>query len=518
MSPPTNPIIPGFSPDPSIVKVGDWYFLVNSTFHMFPGIPVYASQDLVSWKQIGNVINRRTQLSLALSDTTLTQLEKPGEIMLATGGLYAPSIRHHNGTFYVVCTNVIHADGRDAWENFICSTTDIWCNTWSDPVYFEFKGIDPSILLDDDGKAYIQGSAAPGPYTKINMFEVDLKSGARLSEEKTLWGGTGGIYPEGPHLYKRQGWYYLLISEGGTHDGHMITMARSKDIWGPYEACPENPVLTACGTEEYIQCTGHCDAFQDDEQRWWGVCLGIRKGKGGRAIMGRETFLTRGTWDGEWLSFDRVKPNVSEGLQATKTGSGISAAPGVDNLYIRDAVLENYKFGDASSITLTASPIDLSHPEISPTFVGRRQRLLSGRSSVAIQRIADHAGSQSALRCGLASYKDEHRYVRIFYNSALNTVNFELVNNAKKISRAESHTLERTADVDSLLCLRIEYTEDTYRLAYADLDHPKQKWRCLAEVDTMDMTDPDFTGPVIGIFAVAETEGAQVGFKDLEID
>jgi beta-xylosidase len=121
--------------------------------------------------------------------------------MHATGGLYAPTIRYHNGTIYVVCTNVIHAEGsdNDVTKNFIVSTTDIWSGAWSDPVYFEFNGIDPSIFFDDDGKSYMQASASPGPMTKIHLFKIDLQTGKKLSE-KTIWDCTGGIYPEGPHV------------------------------------------------------------------------------------------------------------------------------------------------------------------------------------------------------------------------------------------------------------------------------------------------------------------------------
>jgi beta-xylosidase len=192
---------------------------------------------------------------LKFSDTRLEEKDEAGDVMHGTGGLYAPTIRHRNGTVYIVCTNIIRARNpdKDLAENFIVSTTDIWSGEWSDPVYFEFRGIDPSIFFDGDGKAYIQGSAAPGPMTKIHLFEIDLKTGKKLTEEKKIWDGTGGIYPEGPHLYKKDSWYYIMISEGGTFEGHMITVARSKNVWGPYEAFKQNPILTAGGTSEYIR-------------------------------------------------------------------------------------------------------------------------------------------------------------------------------------------------------------------------------------------------------------------------
>ncbi|CAK7198476.1 hypothetical protein SEUCBS139899_001137 [Sporothrix eucalyptigena] len=528
MPAPINPIIPGFSPDPSMVKVGDWFFLVNSTFHMFPGLPIYASKDLLSWKQIGNAIHRQSQLSLSKADTRLTPLydsDKLTEVMACTGGLYAPTIRYYNGTFYVVCTNVIHAkplegqEPRDTTENFVVSTRDIWAGEWSDLVYFQFSGIDPSLFFDDDGKVYIQGSAAPGPYTKIKQFQIDLATGAALSEERLLWGGTGGIYPEGPHMYKRHGYYYLLISEGGTHEGHMITTARSQDIWGPYEACPHNPVLTAKGTDEYIRYTGHCDVLEDDQGQWWGVCLGVRKDAGGRFIMGRESFLTRGQWDGDWLSLERVKSNPSGLVRISGDGPLATTTPNIDFLYIRDAHLDNYKLNeDGSAVTLTSTSVDITAPHASPTFVGKRQRLLDGQSSVTLPDLIPEtlkSWSTAGLKCGLAVFKDEHRYTRIFLDASGDkpSLVFELVNNAQKISRESRHDLPEGS---STLSLRIAYTEQEYRLLYSS--QSTGEWTSLDRVDTLQLTDPDFVGPVIGVFVTSSSGHINVDLTGLSIE
>lgn len=433
--------------------------------------------------------------------------------MLATGGLYAPTIRHHQGTVYVVCTNIVHPEGenRDISENFIVSSQDIWSDTWSDPVYFDFKGIDPSIFFDDDGRSYIHGSAAPGPMTKIHLFEVDLKTGKKLSEEKKLWDGTGGIYPEGPHLYKRDGWYYLLISEGGTHEGHMITVARATDIWGPYEAFVDNPILTAKGTNEYIRYTGHCDMFQDQKGDWWGVCLGVRKAQGGRFIMGRETFITPGTWsEGKWPTLELVKSNP-KGLAVQDKPSRITAKPSVDFVYIRDAELSKYTISqDGKDITLKASSVDLSHPTESPSFIGKRQRLLEGASSVTVSLL----DQSTHVKAGLACYKDEHRYVRIFYDTESGAIVFEVRNNAKKIHKTTKHEFK----VRDHLTLRLEYTEQEYRLSYKESAEESAAWKALASVDTLDLTDPDFVGPIIGIFALADEQSAEVRFQDLRVD
>jgi beta-xylosidase len=462
----------------------------------------------------GNAINRQSQLSLAKSQANL-YLVDDGKFMVGSGGLYAPTIRHHQGTFYVVCTNVIRSPGknRDATENFIVSTDDIWSGIWSDPIYFEFDGIDPSLLFDDDGKVYLQGSGGVGPSTTINLFELDLKTGAKLSEEKVIWRGTGDIYPEGPHLYKHNGWYYLLIAEGGTHGGHMVTMARSRDVFGRYESCPDNPVLTARGTQEYIQYTGHCELFQDEKGQWWGVCLGARLEHQGRCAMGRETFLTRVDWDGEWPVIDQVKSNPRS-LSAARSSSHLAAEARGDYLYIRDAVMNNYQLEDNLSVTLTASSVDLSHPELSPTFIGKRQRQLAGTSTVLLKGIE---GSWSAAKivAGLACYKEEHRYTRVFYDASQRQVVLELVNAAKKIVRTEKHTL---GEVPRSVAFRIEYTEEQYSLFYSVQHNVENNWKYLGTVDVLDMTDPDFTGPIIGIYAVGQAEGVKVQFEGMNVE
>ncbi|KAJ5483096.1 hypothetical protein N7539_006542 [Penicillium diatomitis] len=514
MSGAVNPIIPGFAPDPSVVKVGEWFYLVNSTFHLFPGLPIYASQDLVSWKHIANAIHRQSQLSLGQSQAIIYP-EGDNKHVIGSGGLYAPTIRYHQGTFYVICTNVVRRPGeeRDATENFIVSTQDVWNGEWSDPVYFDFEGIDPSLFFDDDGKIYMQGSGGIGPSTTINVFEIDLATGAKLSEEQVVWRGTGGIYPEGPHLYKRNNWYYLLTAEGGTHGGHTVVMARSQNIWGPYESCPSNPVLTARGTKEYIQYTGHCEIFQDGEGQWWGTCLGARLDDAGRTPMGRETFLMHVDWDNDWPIFEQVTSNP-KGLTAASTAPCPTAKPGLDFLYIRDAAMSRYRLTGSDSVSLRASSVDFSHAEASPTFIGKRQRLLTGSSSVTLQGVQDSWAS-SKLRAGLALYKEEHRFIRIYYDSSAREVVLEVINAANKLARTQKDTL---AQVPASVNFRIEYTESEYQWMYSVSAGPCEDWKLLGTADSMEMTDPDFTGPIIGAFAVGETEDVEVQFERLSID
>ncbi|KAI5123809.1 hypothetical protein M0805_009104 [Coniferiporia weirii] len=298
-----NPIISGFAPDPSCIRVGDQYFCVNSSFSAFPGIPVYTSRDLVQWKQIGNVLSRQEQLP-ALSTINTT-----------TGGIWAATIRHHDGTFYVTTTLVKDYEPVGAieeWDNLIFTTTDIFANNgngWSDPVHFTFPGYDTSLFWDDDGTVYVQGSHYWRVYPAIQQFVIDLKTGESLSGDPvTIWTGTGALAPEGPHIYKRDDGYYLLIAEGGTGVGHMVTVARAKNITGPYTPYANNPVLTNANTTDYLQTVGHADLFQDTAGNWWAVALATRNATVNYP-MGRETVLVPVVWEeNEFPVFNGATP------------------------------------------------------------------------------------------------------------------------------------------------------------------------------------------------------------------
>lgn len=461
----------------------------------------------------GNAINRPSQMSFNHS-TTLINVFDNGDHMYATGGLYAPTIRHHNGTFYIVCTNVVRHktdSSKDQLQNFIISTTNIHANTWSDPVYFDFNGIDPSLFFDPSGKAYICGSQSPGPSTKITLFEINLSTGAKLSPEHYLWHGTGGIYPEGPHIYFRNGFYYLLIAEGGTHEGHSVTMARSKNLLGPYEASPRNPVLSAAETEEYVQCTGHCEAFEGKDGEWWGVCLGIRMGEKGLYGLGRETFLTRGRWDEEgWLAFDVVKTNVDVPGVQVRAGERLVSSGALDVVYIHDPVQENYRV-EGSVVELTASKQDLTSPVASPTFLGKRQRRLDGESSVVLKKVESQS-KDSVIHAGLVVYKDEHRFLRISFRTPANRLTLQTFNKAKGIDKS----VQRDIDISSSeLRLVIGYTEKEYRVSFQVGQGQEVE---LGRVDAMDLSGKDFVGPIIGLFAHAEAGEGKAKFEGLIVD
>ena len=273
-----NPILPGFHPDPSICRVGDDFYLVTSSFEYFPGLPIYHSRDLVHWEQIGHCLTRDSQVHLVTGAPNCLNI-------------YAPTIRYHDGLFYVIVTNVT----GDNHGNFIITAKDP-AGEWSDPIALPFPGIDPSLFFDEDGKVYYLGTDGG-----IYLSEMDITTGAAIGETHWLWQGTANN-PEGPHLYKINGMYYLLLAQGGTELCHMAVLARSESILGPYEPCPHNPILTNIGQSLPIKAAGHADLVEDAEGNWWAVCLGIRPlAYPFRHNLGRETMLVPAKWENGWL-------------------------------------------------------------------------------------------------------------------------------------------------------------------------------------------------------------------------
>lgn len=288
-----NPVLPGWHSDPSCTPVDGTYFCVASTFISFPGLPIYATKDLVNYKHISHAWNRESQLP-GYSYATEAQQQ----------GMYAATIRFHEGTFYVICEYLGTSGNRT--NGVLFKSTDPFDDAaWSDPVLFNAPKIDPDIFWDDDGKVWV---ATQG----IRIQEMNIDTGA-MGPVIELWNGTGGVWPEGPHIYKRDGWYYLMIAEGGTAEDHAVTMARAKNITGPYSPSPHNPHLTNRGTNEYFQTVGHADLFQDGNGKWWGHALATRFGDNGSYYpMGRETVLFPVTWNtGEWPVMQPVRGKMS---------------------------------------------------------------------------------------------------------------------------------------------------------------------------------------------------------------
>jgi alpha-N-arabinofuranosidase len=291
-----NPILPGCYPDPSICRVGDDYYLVTSTFEYLPGLPVLHSRDLVSWEQVGHVVDRPGQLDYAGIGSS--------------GGLYAPTIRHHDGTFWVVCT-LVDRDDATRGGHFLMTAADP-AGPWSDPVWLDADGIDPSIFFDDDGRVWVHGTRlAREPQwrdqTEIWVRELDPATLALVGPEHVVWSGAlrDVVWAEGPHLYRVDGAYYLVAAEGGTEFHHAVSVARAEHVTGPYTGSTGNPVLTHrhLGRGSDVVGVGHADLVEAADGSWWAVVLGMRPYGGYHYPLGRETFLVPVAWEDGWPVF-----------------------------------------------------------------------------------------------------------------------------------------------------------------------------------------------------------------------
>lgn len=474
-----NPVIGGFHPDPSVCRVGSDFYLVNSSFQYFPGVPIYHSKDLVNWQQIGNVLDRESQLPLKGASSG--------------GGIFAPTIRYYDGVYYMITTNVSHG-----W-NFMVTATDPR-GPWSDPIWLKQGGIDPSLLFDN-GKCYMVSN----PDGVISLCEIDPATGQQLTPTRELWRGTGGRYPEGPHIYKKDGWYYLLISEGGTELPHMLTIARSRDIYGPYEQNPQNPILTNCrrdGQYCQIQGTGHGDFVEAEDGSWWIVFLGYRRYGGDYHHLGRETLLAPVEWkEGEWPVINGGKP-----IENTIETALLPAVPmprpeshttfrtsrmSPEWVYIQNPITSNYQFFNNR---LRLIPHGALSENNQPTFLGRRQEC--EKISVETEIDTRHVGF--GCEAGLSVFQNENGH----YDLA---VERQMDGEVAVVMKYRVRTLENKvtckASGDDKIRLRITSDGDNYRFYYSI---GEGEYTLLAEHKCLLLSSEvvgGFTGVTIGIYA-----------------
>ena len=384
----TNPVIPGFHPDPSVCRVGEDYYLACSSFEYFPGVPIFHSRDLVHWTQIGNVLDRPSQLRL------------PAEAP-SSGGIYAPTLRHHDGRFWLITTNVSHGG------NFIVTATDP-AGPWSEPIALTgFGGIDPDLAWDENGDCWCTGAGN-------SQARIDPETGRALTPQRATWSGTPGAQaPEGPHLYRIGEYWYLLMSEGGTERGHCISIARGPAPDGPFEPCPANPIITHRSTGEAIQNTGHGDLVQGPDGSWWMLLLGVRPGGGtpGWHVLGRETFLVPVEWVDGWpvvgdLTLEMaappwpLHPAPAEPTRDDFDSSELHPRWISPRIRRADACTTEERSG---WLTLHAHGDSLDTPDL--TFVGRRQQHRSCR----VRTLIDPADG----RGGIGVRLDEHHHYEI---------------------------------------------------------------------------------------------------------
>ncbi|HUF11065.1 MAG TPA: glycoside hydrolase family 43 protein [Rhodothermales bacterium] len=419
-----NPIIAGFYPDPSIVAVGEDFYLVNSSFSYYPGVPIFHSTDLVNWTQIGHVLDRPSQLNL--------------DSLGISRGVFAPSIHYHDGTFYMISTLV------DAGGNFYV-TADDPAGPWSDPVWLPFYGIDPSIFFDDAGKAYLVNNDAPAyeplydGHRAIWMREFDPTSGTVGDPWVIVDGGVDlssePIWIEAPHIYKVDGKYYLICAEGGTADWHSEVVFRADKVEGPYVPFEGNPILTQRHLDNaapfHISTTGHADFVETVNGEWWAVFLGTRPYEDEHYNIGRETFLLPVSWEDGWpvilkgdarVPYSLKRPNLPQQPRAGIPHNG--------NFTLREefdrTTLDPYwnfirtphePVYDLTShpgwLTLSPRRVRLQDPA-QPAFVGRRQQHAWASASTAMEyRPADEGDA-----AGLVAFHDEDNFYAMLVTRA----------------------------------------------------------------------------------------------------
>ncbi len=480
-----NPVLRGFNPDPSVCRAGDDFYLVTSSFEYFPGLPIYHSKDLINWQQIGHCLTRDSQLPLHKA--------------YASAGLFAPSIRYHDGLFYVVCTNM------SAGGNFYCTATDP-AGSWSEPIWMNVKGIDPDIFWDEDGKTYFVTQGEEG----MRVTEIDIKTGKVLVSERLVWGGMGGRFPEAPHIYKKDGFYYLLLGEGGTEYMHSATIARSRDIYGPYDPCPLNPILTHAKRIRQgstIQGVGHADLVQAGDGSWWMIFLGFRVTEPYSYfhILGRETFLAPVDWPKD--GWPQVNGNGTVDLNMevpTLPLHPFEKAPvrsdfdkdklGFEWQYLRNPIRENYSLTEKKGyLRITSSPFTLNEIE-AVSFVGRRQ--------------TEHLFTATTLLSFQPSGEDEEAGITLIQN---NTHHYDLLLK-KRGNRmlvqlqvhvgSLSYTVAEHVTPGNQVLFRISGTPQQYTFYFAD---PKtQHYVELGKLDTRYLSTEvaeGFTGVMIGLYA-----------------
>ena len=522
-----NPMLAGFYPDPSICKAGNDYYLINSSFAYYPGLPIFHSKDLLNWKQIGHVLDRPEQLNLDGAGVSR--------------GLFAPSISYHNGVFYVICTLV------DKGGNFVVTAKDPK-GPWSNPVWLpQINGIDPSIFFDEDDKAYILYNSIPPDniskhdgHRTIRMNEFDYKNLKVISDNRIIVnGGTDmakkPVWIEGPHILKKDGMYYLICAEGGTGYNHSEVVFRTKSLNEPFVSYENNPILTQRHLERSrknpITTTGHADFVEDAKGNWWAVFLGCRPYENNFFNTGRETFMAPVEWKDGWPI---INPNFQEVQYKypidVKLKKNIEKFNG--NYFFKDdfnkttlnsryiflrTVRDQWYTIKDNQLQMQLKPASCSGKE-NPSFIGFRQPHLKGYAATAIQ----FSPTSSNEQAGLLAFQNEHFYYYLCQSVIDNQAVIQLWKGAGKAKNAKEELL-KSVDVDiqikKPLYLKIEAQGKYYNFYYATR---KNKWQLLQSNVDASFLSTEVAGGFVGtLYAMYATSNgvettSKVFFKSFE--
>ncbi|MBN6150568.1 glycoside hydrolase family 43 protein [Xanthomonas sp. AmX2] len=507
-----NPVLAGFYPDPSVARAGDRYYLVNSTFAYFPAIPVFESADLVHWRQVGNVVERRDQLDF--------------DGLRVSRGMFAASIAHHGGRFYVVGTAV------DSGGNFIASADDP-AGPWSPLDWLpSVDGIDPSLFFDDDGSAYLLNNGPPKGeplyegHRAIWMQRFDLQRRQPVGPRKVLVNGgvdlaSKPIWIEGPHLYKRDGWYYLSCAEGGTGPQHSQVVLRSRAPWGPYAPAPHNPILTQRdlppARADPVSNAGHADLVEGPDGRWWALFLASRPYAGERYNTGRETFLLPVAWRDGWPSIlpaGEPIPYVASGpagLRAAAAQAPMSGnfdwrdefdAPALDRrwLFLRVPKRDWWDLRARPGWLTLAPDASGLDGDGNPAFLAHRQQHTRFEASTVLAPPGD-----AAISAGLAAFQNADAW----YTLGVRRDGGRMQVFVDKRAGAATRTVARRT-IDTAPTLRLKIAGDGGRYGFAFDAGDGRGWQWLLRDDDAGMLSTalagGFVGATIGPYARREPD------------
>jgi xylan 1,4-beta-xylosidase len=504
-----RPIIPGFNPDPSICRAGGDYYIVTSSNEYFPGLPIYHSRDLVEWRMIGHVLSNPKHLDL--------------DSVAGSKGLYAPTIRYHEGVFYVTCTLTGGLPGKPG-GNFITTARDPR-GPWSTPVWLDAPGIDPSLFFDEEGKVYYQGNYTPedkrwARHRKIFLQEIDLKESKLVGHrvdildaadyymKGTIDGGSeaGADYLEAPHVYKKDGYYYLTTSHGGTFQQHALSFWRSRQIFGPYESNPANPILSHRNlSPNYpVTSTGHGDLVMDAKSHWHMTFLARRPLDSNIHILGRETFLTPVEWKDGWPQLPDMLSMHQGDLIAE-----VSQIP-ADDTSLRKAVFSKGRLSPEWTFIRTprekwwkikegndAIRIRL-RPDIlsdigQPSWLGLRQDRLHTMFTTQMEFRPEREGEEA----GLTVFRDKDHYFKFTLIREKEGDSLQL--SKRVIGQTTDHVISRVPFNQKKVILRITGSGRRYSFEYG------------VSADQLKYLEKDADGGFLGSPAAGRFTGTMIG-------
>lgn len=507
-----NPVLAGFRPDPAITRVGDDFYLITSSFGYWPGLPIFQSRDLVNWRQIGAAITRPAQMDLSGQHTS--------------DGIYGPDLKYHRGTFYALSTCL------GCGGNFVVTARDVR-GPWSAPTWLPFEGIDPSIFFDSDGRAYVLNDGPPpGPprwsgHRAIWLQQIDPASLKMLGPRTVIV--DGGVDPatkpswiEGPHLLRRDGWYYLIAAEGGTNDHHSEVVFRARSLRGPYAPGPANPILTQRDLPDDrpfpVGATGHADMIELDDGSWWAAFLGTRPYAPGLYNTGRDTFLLPVAWRDGWphiLDRGQAVPRVLSRPRlpaATASGQPLTGAFAISDGFASSTLAPNWTFLRAprqrwwrvggGRLVLRSRPVGLGTMG-EPSLLMIRQAHATAQAEVTLRLDSTGAGAQA----GLVAFEDDRRFLAVAL-ARRDDGGLEL-RVERRLAQAQPAQGETVATMPlegaaQPIRLRLAIDGASYRFAFSDRDG---RWQPIGpELDGRPLSTRDaggFTGTMIGLFAYA---------------